>query len=486
MVILALQVHVLKDRKWSILKSFAPQDRSTAWSLYVSLARPMGYDGKKFVEEAVRDNGLLIANTVSFQVFDPEPGHRDPAAKDRAARAARGRRNDQIAPPRLSRRFRRGGPDRPKRGGVVESLFGFLKAYGEKLRGRRENVFRKTKTAAFSRFGDPERTRRFNSEVNARSDAYTTRYKDEEALSAEQLIRAESTEVLGTAFFTFVHDNLVSEALRGDARFRIGICCFVVSALIKIEAELELDSDRGRALLTDALEIFLLDEAAVETFIARMATFLSQPASARFIRAGARCFELYEIGDLDGVAERFRELFEHEAADRSALADSQEVAIFVVRVADPHRLREEYGNVGVQTAVDHMLRLLGELETEHGGRTLKSMGDCLMCAAHRPGAMVEIAVALLRSYKRGDDWKAVPPHDVCIGGGFGRAVLRDGDYFGEPVHTAASLAAVAAAGEACFPARLEHVASGAGAHEVRRTRVKAQGGKGDLPVLHVQ
>lgn len=30
MEVLALQVHVLKDSRWSILKSFAPQDRTVA------------------------------------------------------------------------------------------------------------------------------------------------------------------------------------------------------------------------------------------------------------------------------------------------------------------------------------------------------------------------------------------------------------------------------------------------------------------------
>lgn len=480
MIILALQVHVLKQQKWSILKSFAPQDRSTAWSLYVSLAKSMGYDGKKFVEEAVRDNGLMIANTVSFQIFAPDPERRD---RPQAARAGRRGQSDHRDPGR--RPGRHGRRDR-RRGSVVESLFGFLKTYGQKLRGGGENVFRKTKTAAFARSGDPDRIAGFNRSANPRSGAYTTRYADEGDLSVGELVRAESTEVLGTAFFAFVHDNLVSGTMREDPRFRIGICCFVVSALIKIEAEFDLDSDRGKALLTDALGIFLVDDVAVETFIARMATFLSQPASARFIKAGARCFELYEVGDLDALGARFRETFEHDAVDRSALAEARETAIFFVRIADPARLREEYGNVGIQTAVDHMARLLAELGSEHGGRTLKSLGDTLMGAAGRPGAMVEIAVDLLRGYRRGPDWKTVPPHEICVGGHFGRVILKDGDFFGEPVQLAVSLASVAAAGEACFPVGLEHVVSSSAATEIRRSEVKVEGGKDGVAVLHVR
>lgn len=441
----------------------------------------MGYDGKKFVEEAVRDNGLMFAHTVSFQIFDPEPGRR---GAGRAGRS-RGQAGRDARTPG-SRRYANGGRSGPGRGSAVESLFGFLKRYGQRLRGRTENVFRKTKTSAFASIGDPERLGRFNRSANPHSDAYTTRYADEDELSVTELIRAESTEVLGTAFFTFVHDNLVTDALRADARFRIGICCFVVSALIRIESELDLDSDRGKAVLADALGIFLLDGVAVGAFIERMAAFLGQPASARFIRAGARCFELYETADLDALAERFRETFEYEAVDRSALSDSQDVAIFLVRIADPTVLREQYGNVGVQAVVDHMARLLAELESEHGGRTLKAMGDSLMCSAGRPGAMLEIAVELLRGYRDSDARAEIPPHEICIGGHFGRAVLKQGDYFGAPVQIAASLATFASAGEACFPAELEHVVSGAGGTEVRRTRVKVQGGKGDLPVLHVQ
>lgn len=464
--ILALQVHVLRQRKWAILRSFAPQDRSTAWNLYVSLGHATGYEGKKFVEETVRDNGLMVANTVSLQIFDPHPERQDGPAEGRTP----GRRLPRQRP----------------YGGVADRLFGFLKAYGQKPRGRDENAFRRTKTAAFAPVGYPDRIRRFNHAVNPRSDAYTTRYTDEGELSVTELVRAESTEVLGTAFFGFVHDNLVTDALRDDPRFRIGIGCFVVGALVRIENELDLDSDRGKALLTDVLWIFLLDAAAVESFVARMATILGQPASTRFIKAGARCFEQFETGDLDGLADRFRATFEREVLDRSALADGQETAIFVVRIADPVLLREEYGNVGIQTAVDHMARALGELEVEHGGRTLKALGDSLMCAARRPEAMVAIAIGLLRGYKRGPAWQAVPPHDICIGGDFGGAVLKDGDFFGTTVQMAASLAAFAAAGEACFPAGLEPVVLQSGAKQIRRSKLATDGGRNGFAVLHVQ
>ena len=72
------EIHVLKKQEWALLKTFSADDKATAQNFFASLDRAMGYEGKKLIEEAVKDNGLLFSSTVSFQIFDPGPETKAP------------------------------------------------------------------------------------------------------------------------------------------------------------------------------------------------------------------------------------------------------------------------------------------------------------------------------------------------------------------------------------------------------------------------
>ncbi|MDA1311479.1 MAG: hypothetical protein O2985_18015 [Proteobacteria bacterium] len=163
--------------------------------------------------------------------------------------------------------------------------------HAEHLRNLKYNFFRRKKRTNFARFGIAARTKQYNQSAAGRSNAYTKRYADEADLSTNELVQFESAEVLGSAFFMFIRRNLLTDTLAQDSRFHIGICCFAVGALVRIETELKLNSRRGEALLNDALKVFLLQEQDIQLVIDQMALFLAQDASVRFIKAGARCFK---------------------------------------------------------------------------------------------------------------------------------------------------------------------------------------------------
>jgi hypothetical protein len=479
MTTLSFQIHVLKNQQWEVLKSFGPSERSLAWNMFTGLSQARGFAGKKFIEEAVKDNGLMFANTISFQIFNPDPAG--------GASSKRGKTKARHGPggSATGRRWRRPGRQRSGDGAsVVTSLFGFIRRHGARFLGG-GNGAPVPNTRPLSEHGDAERIRAHNARLTPGSDAYSTRYGDEDGLSTGDLVRAESVEVLGEAFLTFIAHNLVTDALRQDPRFHIGICCFTVGALIRIEQEFAMDSERGQALLAEALGIFLLDETAVDAFMTRMTAVLAQPASARFIKAGAKCFALYEKGAISQLKTQFAKTFEGIAPDAAPLGDGTRTGVMLVQIDDPIGLREDYGTVGMQAVLDHLLSALTRLAPQHGGRPLKMLGDGILVVADRPEGLVWIAVTLVDYVADGDPPRGVPPYAVRIGTHFDGGVARNGDVFGAVVQVAASLADSASPGEACLSSDLESAIAAGGGKIVRRTKPRFQGLKPSANILHV-
>ncbi|MBM85791.1 MAG: hypothetical protein CMM47_07195 [Rhodospirillaceae bacterium] len=475
---ISYQVHVLQNRKWSLLKNFAVDDRDAAWALFSSLSHVAGYDGKKLIEEAVKDNGLLYLNTLSFKIFDPDPNAQVPSSKIQDQGLGRKTKINRSSPVRLQSQG-------PTAASMVNNLFGFFQTHAMKLFALDYNLFRREKTGEFSPYADPEKTNAFNRSVSGKSDAYTRRYVDESDLETMNVVRLESAEVLGTSFFDFVKRNLVTKELLKDSRFHIGICCFVVGALVKIESGLKLDSTRGKAILNDTLRIFQLDEGDIEAFIMQMAAFLSQSASTRFIKTGAQCFGSFEVGEIDQMTATFQKTFAMEKVERKHLGTGHEIGVFIVQIAELAKLREEFGSHGVQLVIDHLSQRATAVTKRHSGKVVKSLGEGVMCSADNTETMALMVKELLETSRTTGSSPDLPAHNVQVGAHFGGAVIKQGDLFGTPVQLAAVLVGIANPGKVSGAAELGPAMEHAGGSTSGASTVALPGTKGKFEVLHI-
>ena len=482
------EIHVLKKQEWALLKTFSADDKATAQNFFASLDRAMGYEGKKLIEEAVKDNGLLFSSTVSFQIFDPGPETKarpSSAAETIIARDDEDNDTNRDSPPDPPASPLNEDDDGAPSPNLMNKLLSFFQVHAEHLRNLKYNFFRRKKRTNFARFGIAARTKQYNQSAAGRSNAYTKRYADEADLSTNELVQFESAEVLGSAFFMFIRRNLLTDTLAQDSRFHIGICCFAVGALVRIETELKLNSRRGEALLNDALKVFLLQEQDIQLVIDQMALFLAQDASVRFIKAGARCFNSFEVGDLQDVTDIFRETFSTRKIRRAALGQGEQARIFIVQIADPAQLREEFGTNGVQRVIDHLWQSITALNKLHGGRTVKAMGDGILCSVESGGAMAAILVDLLHRDRNPAKPTEVPPYQICVGGHFGGSIVKRGDVFGLAVQYAAALAEIAEPGGGCVAAELATVVTTAGGRISRRDNVRLSNKGQTISILHI-
>lgn len=457
---LGFQIYVLNGKSWIVLKNFPPDAEASARREYEQMQSSAGFDGKKLTEETLEDDDKSYSHTLSIQIFDPEPTDipEKPAAAEKPADNA----------------------------GTVDDLRNFIGEYGEKLLGLGHNFFRAQKTEPFAEYGVQKEVESQNRRANARSHAYETRYPDESEIAGSNMIQVESIEVLGTEFLKFIEGNLVSSELRDDDRFQIGICCFAVGALVKMDDSIRFKGTRGKALLNDALRIFLPGEDTISTFIENMPQILAQPASARFIKAGALCFKAFQAGKFRKLEQRFKEIFAQIVAEKHALPAASDVAIFFVHIADIDAFHDDYGNVGVQSVLDDVwAELEGQLAV-HNGRPLKSLGNGIMCVAADAVAMVEICAAAIKRAENHGHSDRVPNHQLTAGGHFGRAVERQGDYFGRTVEIAAALANQAKPGEACYLDALEEKVGQLKLDITDRSTAPLENTTGDLNILHVR
>jgi adenylate cyclase len=103
-------------------------------------------------------------------------------------------------------------------------------------------------------------------------------------------------------------------------------------------------------------------------------------------------------------------------------------------------LAELQGDDAAADVAVHFGREAARLAAEHGARVVKSLGDAVMIHAH------DAAQALLLGTRLHSDLPTgLPP--VHAGAHTGRAVERDGDWFGAAVNLAARVSDVARGGE---------------------------------------
>jgi class 3 adenylate cyclase len=117
-----------------------------------------------------------------------------------------------------------------------------------------------------------------------------------------------------------------------------------------------------------------------------------------------------------------------------------------VDISGSSRLYKEMGDTAAARRVRGCLSGLSQVVEEHGGRTVKNMGDGLMCDF--PAAdQALMAAEAMQVMVAGDEAAFEPNLSIRVGCHLGQVVENAGDLFGDTVNIAARIAGVAGAGQ---------------------------------------
>ena len=124
------------------------------------------------------------------------------------------------------------------------------------------------------------------------------------------------------------------------------------------------------------------------------------------------------------------------------------VTIFFSDVEDSTALNERLGDKGWLRVLDAHDALVRRQLAAHGGHVVKSQGDGFMVVFGEPAAAVRAALGIQHALSAAPPRRLrATPIAVRIGVHVGRAITRDGDYFGRNVALCARVAACAGGGE---------------------------------------
>jgi adenylate cyclase len=105
------------------------------------------------------------------------------------------------------------------------------------------------------------------------------------------------------------------------------------------------------------------------------------------------------------------------------------------------RLTQERGDAAAAELADRLGRLVQRSAVNHGGRTVKWLGDGVMLIFPKPGPGVAAALEMVAGVAEA----GLPPAHVGLHAG--PVIFQEGDYYGQTVNLAARIADYARPGE---------------------------------------
>jgi class 3 adenylate cyclase/YHS domain-containing protein len=105
-------------------------------------------------------------------------------------------------------------------------------------------------------------------------------------------------------------------------------------------------------------------------------------------------------------------------------------------------LTEAHGDEQAVQLVDEFATAVRAELPNIGGECVKAVGDALMLRVPDPGDAIRLGLWITRNAMSGHQAPS-----VRVGGNYGAAVERDGDYFGTTINVAARVSALARGGE---------------------------------------
>ena len=477
------EIQVMKGRSWEVLHIFPPSEKARAQQLYAGLNAGRGYQAKKLVEETVGDDGRPVLRTMSLRMFEIETTAIAPAP---AAKRS----------PKVARR----GDGRPRKPGLLTRIFGFL--FEEVEAARQAEAGRAADTtgvvgadAIGSSAQESARptvpigaitgsqTKSKNLKATPNSSAYQRKFKDEASIGRQVVLARESTSVLARQFFEYVHRHSMDPKLSRNPMFCIGIGCFVVGALERIDDEVDIATMRGRTLLADCVKIFLSSEKVVADIVGTVSQFVSQSASRRFLDAGAMAFDHYAAGRLRALRDLLKSAFTVIPADERPLGTPVDIGIVFTEVTGATVAPATGASAGGSAIADRHERIVENVARTCQGRIVKYLGDGVMVAFDSAEATVRFLAMGLIVMRGGDE---APGGKFRLAGHFGPALEKDGDYFGDAVQVAARLLGRAGPGEACMLDSYEDLVEDHQINIARSTVAKLSGHGEEQRLLHLQ
>ena len=116
------------------------------------------------------------------------------------------------------------------------------------------------------------------------------------------------------------------------------------------------------------------------------------------------------------------------------------LAILFADISGSTRLYETLGDQTALGRIEQCLTLLGGIARRHGGETIKTIGDEILCAFPDAANAVEAAMTMQQEMER-----AMGGMRIRIGLHSGEVIREGGDVFGDAVNVAARMAGLAAA-----------------------------------------
>jgi class 3 adenylate cyclase len=120
--------------------------------------------------------------------------------------------------------------------------------------------------------------------------------------------------------------------------------------------------------------------------------------------------------------------------------------VMFVDISGSSRLYKEMGDTAAVLRVRGCLSQLSQVVGEHGGRTVKNMGDGLMCDFPAADKAL-LAAEAMQVMVTGEEAASQPNLSIRVGCHLGQVVENAGDLFGDTVNIAARIAGVAGAGQ---------------------------------------
>lgn len=121
------------------------------------------------------------------------------------------------------------------------------------------------------------------------------------------------------------------------------------------------------------------------------------------------------------------------------MTKTRELTILFADAVDSTRLFEQRGDVAARQLLAQLLQTLDDIARTHGGRTVKTVGDQIMCTF--PEAVAGVLAAVdMQTRQHLDRGRCADALAIRIGLHHGAALCEQGDVFGDAVNLAARMA----------------------------------------------
>ena len=427
--VVGYEIEVQVDGAWRTVQSFGPSEHGSARMELARLeTRPPG-GGLKLVEETVDDGGVFKRRTLVFKrLGDPSAAARTAKKVPAPAGKAERRSERRLA---AAAKARRSGF-----GGSLTDLLSFLFI---PARARTIDGPDGSSTVSAPPVAVP---------TEMRGDVPV--FEDEKAKPQDELVVIDATYRQFHTFFEALENSGMVREARRDPEFSRRISLFAIGVLFSIEQDIDIFSERGKAMVSAVLKFFIESHEEVGHFVQTMERYLTAEDAPAAIRIGSRCFKAYQDVDMDGVKREFESAFGTVDELEEGLGGRVKVGILFTDIVDSTRMTTDLGDEKAQRVIDHHEEVVLGVCRRFGGRKVKHLGDGLMLSFASKEKMVACAVAVVDAMKGTARRSEIPDYQIRCGGHFGEAIRKEDDFFGGTVQLAARISAKAGSNQACF------------------------------------